>query len=105
MRAVDNGVVAIGSVTAQPLRIGSLELTSRVLIAPMVGITDRPCRAITHEFGAGLVSSEMVAADAVVRDVDAALTLLDMRRETYPVAAQLVGCDAAVMADAAQRCV
>lgn len=89
----------------QPLRIGSLEMPSRVLIAPMVGITDEPCRRITHEFGAGLVSTEMVAAEAVVRRADAALSLLRVGDEPYPVAAQLVGRDPVTMAEAARLCV
>jgi len=86
------------------MRIGVLELSSRVLVAPMVGITDVPCRRLTREFGAGLVSTEMVAAEAVVRSNDAALALLDFPSDVSPVAAQLVGCDAAVMSDAAQVC-
>jgi tRNA-dihydrouridine synthase B len=91
--------------TARPLRVGGLELSSPVLVAPMVGITDAPCRAICREFGAGLVSTEMVAAEAVVRSTDAALHLLDFPKQVSPVAAQLVGCDPAVMADAAVVCV
>ncbi|HYL69912.1 MAG TPA: tRNA-dihydrouridine synthase, partial [Candidatus Dormibacteraeota bacterium] len=87
------------------MRIGSLALSSRVLIAPMVGITDAPLRALAREMGAGLVSTEMVAAEAVVREIDAALALLDFPSGVAPVAAQLVGCDAQVMADAAQICV
>ena len=39
------------------LRFGTLELSSPVLIAPMVGITDAPCRELALEFGAGLVST------------------------------------------------
>lgn len=91
--------------TARPLRVGGLELSSPVLVAPMVGITDAPCRAICREFGAGLVSTEMVAAEAVVRSTDAALHLLDFPEQVSPVAAQLVGCDPGVMADAAVVCV
>ncbi|MBV9100634.1 MAG: tRNA dihydrouridine synthase DusB [Candidatus Dormibacteraeota bacterium] len=87
------------------LRIGTLELSSRVLIAPMVGITDAPLRELVSELGAGLVSTEMVAAEAVVREVGAALELLDCRGGTSPVAAQLVGCDPQVMAAAARICV
>ena len=90
---------------ATPLRIGPLELPSRVLIAPMVGITDRPCRTLAREFGAGLVSTEMVAAEAVVREADAALQLVDVRRDDGPAAAQLVGCEPSTMAYAAQICV
>jgi tRNA-dihydrouridine synthase B len=87
------------------LRIGSLELSSPVLIAPMVGITDVPCRELAVELGAGLVSTEMVAAEAVVRSIDASLRLLDFPGGVGPAGAQLVGCDPAVMADAAAVCV
>ena len=87
------------------LQVGSLALDSPVLIAPMVGITDAPCRQVCRELGAGLVSTEMVAAEAVVRSTDAALHLLDFPPEVRPVGAQLVGCDPVVMADAAQVCV
>src|ERR1700686_4972173 len=87
------------------LRVGSLELSSPVLIAPMVGITDAPCRELAVELGAGLVSTEMVASEAVVRSVDASLRLLDFPAGVGPAGAQLVGCDPAVMADAAAVCV
>jgi tRNA-dihydrouridine synthase B len=85
-------------------RIGCLELSAPVVVAPMVGITDAPTRALAHEFGAALVSTEMVAADAVVRGAEAALALLDFPAGVRPVAAQLVGADPAVMAEAAQVC-
>lgn len=97
--------MAVAATAAGPLRVGALELSSPVLVAPMVGITDAPCRALCREFGAGLVSTEMVAAEAVVRSTDAALHLLDFPGDVEPVAAQLVGCDPAMMADAAQVCV
>jgi len=87
------------------LLLWALELSSPVLVAPMVGITDAPTRAVVRELGAGLVSTEMVAAEAVVRSTDAAFTLLDFPSGVEPVAAQLVGADPAMMADAAQVCV
>src|SRR3984893_11217929 len=94
--------MAVAATALHPLRVGGLELSSPVLVAPMVGITDAPCRELCREFGAGLVSTEMVAAEAVVRSTDAVVHLLDFPREVTPVAAQLVGCDPAVMAAAAQ---
>jgi tRNA-dihydrouridine synthase B len=97
--------MAIAATAVRPIRVGGLELSSPVLVAPMVGITDAPCRELCREFGAGLVSTEMVAAEAVVRSADAALRLLDFPAEVSPVAAQLVGCDPSVMAAAAQVCV
>jgi tRNA-dihydrouridine synthase B len=97
--------MAIAAPTRTALRIGSLELRSPVLIAPMVGITDAPCRELAVELGAGLVCTEMVASEAVVRSQDASLHLLDFPGGVAPAGAQLVGCDPAVMADAAQVCV
>lgn len=71
----------------------------------MVGITDAPMRALAHEFGAALVSTEMLAAEGVVRGVAASLALLDFPADVRPVAAQLVGADPGAMAEAAQVCV
>jgi len=87
-----------------PLQVGGLDLDSPVLIAPMVGITDAPFRALARGFGAGLVSTEMVAAEAVVRLVPRTLELLTFDPAVRPVAAQLVGSDPEVMAEAAAIC-
>src|SRR5260221_9617186 len=90
---------------ARPLRVGALTLRSPILVAPMAGISDAPFRAIAAEMGAGLVTTEMVAAEAVVRSQEASVKLLDFPEDVKPVAAQLVGSDPSVMADAAQVCV
>lgn len=97
--------MAVVEAARTPLRIGSLELSSPLMVAPMVGITDAPTRALVRELGAGLVCTEMVAAEAVVRAPHVTSLLLDLPEGTHPVAAQLVGADAALMADAAQICV
>jgi tRNA-dihydrouridine synthase B len=70
----------------------------------MVGITDAPFRRLARELGAGLVSAEMVAAEAVVRLVPRTLDLLTFEPAVHPVAAQVVGSDPAVMAEAARIC-
>jgi tRNA-dihydrouridine synthase B len=97
--------MAITAVPSRGLHLGDLELSSPVLVAPMAGITDVPFRTIAAEMGAGLVATEMVAAEAVVRSIDATLALLRFPADVRPVAAQLVGSDPAVMAAAAQVCV
>lgn len=97
--------MALAPAQARPLRVGDLVLSSPVLVAPMAGITDAPFREIAAEMGAGLVTTEMVAAEAVVRSQEASLKLLDFPAHVKPVAAQLVGSDPAVMAAAAQVCV
>ena len=45
------------------IKIGSYQLTSRAILAPMAGVTDRPFRRMCRELGAGLVVSEMVTSD------------------------------------------
>ncbi len=97
--------MALAAPARPALRVGSLRLSSPVLIAPMVGITDAPCRELAVELGAGLVCTEMVASEAVVRSQEASLKLLDFPTGVAPAGAQLVGCDPAVMAAAAQVCV
>ena len=107
------GMTLVGSAPIAPtpaplapatLRIGRLALDSRVLIAPMVGITDAPFRRLARELGAGLVSAEMTAAEAVVRLIPRTLEQLSFDPGVRPVAAQLVGNDPAVMAEAAAIC-
>jgi tRNA-dihydrouridine synthase B len=70
----------------------------------MVGITDAPFRRLAREFGAGLVSAEMTAAEAVVRLIPRTLEQLDFEGAVRPAAAQLVGCDPGAMAEAAAIC-
>jgi len=99
------GRMAVAAPIPTTLPLGDLTLPSRVLVAPMAGITDVPFRQISAEMGAGLVTTEMVAAEAVVRSKEASVKLLDFPEGVRPVAAQLVGSDPSVMADAAQVCV
>jgi len=96
------GATHAATATRAP-HLGDLQLRSPVVVAPMAGITDVPFRQIASEMGAGLVCTEMVAAEAVVRSVDASLRLLQFPDGPLcPVGAQLVGCDPAAMAGAAQ---
>jgi tRNA-dihydrouridine synthase B len=83
-----------------------VELANPIFIAPMAGITDRPFRSMARELGAGLTCSEMTAAAALVRAPEDSLgRVLDLAPDEHPVAAQLVGNDPQMMADAAQICV
>jgi tRNA-dihydrouridine synthase B len=102
-RVYHRGMTAPAPASARPrLRLGDLELGSPILVAPMAGITDAPFRRIALEMGAGLVCTEMVAAEAVARSVQASLHLLDFPAAAGPVGAQLVGSDPATMAEAAR---
>ena len=49
------------------IQIGSIKTRNRVFLAPLSGVTDEPFRAVAHAHGAGLVVSEMVASEELVR--------------------------------------
>ena len=49
------------------IKIGPIKTLNRVFLAPLSGVTDEPFRAVAHTHGAGLVVSEMVASEELVR--------------------------------------
>jgi tRNA-dihydrouridine synthase B len=73
-----------------------------VILAPMSGVTDLPFRRLVKRFGAGLVVSEMIASEAMVRESRRSLQMAETRAEEHPLAVQLAGCEPAVMAEAAK---
>lgn len=86
------------------LRIGSMKLRNNVLLAPMAGITNSSYRQIHMQAGAGLVFSEMISANGMIRDGERTLELAQHRECERPFALQLFGDDPAVMAQAASIC-
>jgi len=80
------------------MRIGSLQLSSNLLLAPMAGITDFPFRQIVREHGCGLVFTEMVSADGLLRKGE---SFLKIGQGEHPISVQLFGSDSAVLAEAA----
>ncbi len=84
------------------LQIGPYKLKSRLLLAPMAGITDKPYRDICREFGAGLVYSEMISSDLSLINSKKTQARLIQPDEPIPRAVQLLGTDPYIMAEAAQ---
>ena len=85
-----------------PLQIGPYQLPSKLLLAPMAGITDRPYRDICRHYGAGLAASEMLTSDpSLLRTRKTQLRLIQ-NDEPLPRSAQIVGTEPEVMAQAAQ---
>ncbi|HEX5068908.1 MAG TPA: tRNA dihydrouridine synthase DusB [Vicinamibacterales bacterium] len=84
-------------------RIGSIELTDPVALAPMAGMTDTAFRRLVkRKGGCGLVVTEMVSSEGLVRGIDRTLEYAEYTEEERPVSIQIFGGDPAVMADAAQ---
>ena len=83
------------------MRIGDIPLANRLFAAPMAGVTDRPFRQLCRRLGAGYAVSEMVTAR---RDLWSSLKTsrrLDHAGEAAPIAVQIAGTDAPMMAEAA----
>ncbi len=83
------------------LKIGPYLIPSRLVLAPMAGISDRPFRTICKKLGAGYAVSEMVASNPALREHKATLLKADHAGEPGLCAVQIVGADPVVMADAA----
>jgi nifR3 family TIM-barrel protein len=85
----------------RPIEIGRHRLAAPVLLAPMSGVTDLPFRRLGHALGAGLVVSEMVASEHLVRERHDARRRAEGREPT-PFVIQLAGCEARWMAEGAR---
>ena len=83
-------------------KIGPLDIDMPVLLAPMSGVTDMPFRRLVKRSGAGLVISEMVASQAMIRETRQSLKMIEKSPEEFPMAVQLAGCEPEVMAEAAK---
>ena len=80
------------------LKIGSLELSSKVLAAPMAGVSDSSFRILCREFGAGAVYTEMISAKALYYQNENTKDLLHKTPEEEPVILQLFGSEADIIA-------
>ena len=83
------------------IRIGAHVLPSNVLLAPMSGVTDLAFRRLAHSLGAGLVVTEMVASEHLVRERHGARGRA-VGRNLAPFVVQLAGCEARWMAEGAR---
>jgi tRNA-dihydrouridine synthase B len=85
------------------MKIGSVELASPFVVAPMAGMTDTAFRRLVkRQGGCGLVVTEMVSSEGLVRGIDRTLEYAEYTEEERPVSIQIFGGDPAKMADAAQ---
>ena len=84
------------------ISIGNIVLENPVILAPMSGITDMPFRLMAKRYGAGLVVSEMVACEALVRDCDVAQQKASFDPRQGIVSVQIVGTIPQNMATAAK---
>jgi tRNA-dihydrouridine synthase B len=84
------------------LKIADIELDNRVILAPMSGISDAPFRLICKRYGAGMVVSEMVACEALIRDNVVSKQKASFYPEQGVISVQIVGAVPENMAAAAK---
>ncbi|WP_198969182.1 tRNA dihydrouridine synthase DusB [Xylophilus sp. ASV27] len=83
------------------MQIGSIVLPNRLFVAPMAGVTDRPFRMLCKSLGAGYAVSEMVTSRRDLWNSLKTSRRANHEGETAPIAVQIAGTDAAMMAEAA----
>jgi nifR3 family TIM-barrel protein len=86
----------------EPWRIGPVEVPTRVVLAPMAGVSVQAFRRQGRRFGAGLVCSEMVSCAGIEHRNERTLGYLRVAGDEHPLAIQIFGSDPAVMGEAAR---
>lgn len=85
------------------MKIGDVDLGKYpVVLAPMEDVTDIGFRLLCRKFGASMVYSEFVAADALIRKVNKSLDKIKLTDEERPAAIQIYGREVGPMVEAAQ---
>jgi tRNA-dihydrouridine synthase B len=83
-------------------RIGTVEVPSRVVLAPMAGVSVQAFRRQGRRFGAGLVCSEMVSCAGLEHRNERTLGYLRIASDEHPLAVQIFGSNPSTMAEAAR---
>ena len=81
--------------------IGPYQIQNQTVLAPMAGVTDLPFRRLCRKMGAGLVVSEMVAADPNTWSTRKSRLRVQFGDEPAPRSVQIAGYDPQMMAEAA----
>jgi len=85
------------------LKIGNIEVTDGVLLAPMEDVTDMPYRRICRRLGADIVYSEFISSEAIIRDVKKTFRKMAFHEEERPLAIQIYGGREEAMVESARR--
>ena len=86
----------------EPWSIGPVEIPTRLVLAPMAGVSVQAFRRQGRRFGAGLVCSEMVSCAGIEHRNERTLGYLRVAADEHPLAIQLFGSEPRAMAEAAR---
>ena len=82
--------------------IGEVEIPSRLVLAPMAGVSVQAFRRQGRRYGAGLVCSEMVSVAGIAHGNERTMDYLRVASDEHPLAIQIFGSDPAAMGEAAR---
>jgi nifR3 family TIM-barrel protein len=85
-----------------PWSLGGVEIPSRLVLAPMAGVSVQAFRRQGRRYGAGLVCSEMVSVAGIQHRNERTLGYLRVSADEHPLAIQIFGSDPVAMAEAAK---
>ena len=85
------------------MKIGNITIENNTALAPMAGVTDLAFRQLCREMGCGLLYTEMVSAKAILYKNKNTFPLLETAPAEHPIAVQIFGSDADIMADMAAK--
>lgn len=84
------------------IKIGPVEISNPIVLAPMSGITDMPFRRLVKKCGVGLVVSEMIASRAMIHAAKKTMKMATHCAEEHPMSVQIAGNEPEIMAEAAR---
>ena len=84
------------------MQIGNLLISNPVFLAPMAGITDHPFRIICRKLGAGVVYTEFVSANGIIRENMKTLEIMKFTDDERPIGIQLFGETPEIVGNAAK---
>ena len=84
------------------MKIGNLQINNPIFLAPMAGITDHPFRVLCREMGAGVVYTEFVSANGIIRENIKTLELMNFTEDERPIGIQIFGEEPNVVAKSAK---
>lgn len=85
------------------MQIGNVKIEKPVIMAPMAGVSNGAFRRLCYEFGAGLLTCEMVSDKAIYYANTKTLKMLELDDDIHPVSLQIFGSDPETMELAARR--
>ena len=87
----------------KPIKIGNVEISNNIFLAPMAGVTDLPFRRLCKEFGAGMIYTEMASSKAVHYGSEKTKGIYEVFEDERPIGIQIFGSDPDVMAETASE--